>query len=97
MVARVDRHVRGAGLQDREKRDDQFGRAGQRHGHQAAWPHAAPAQQAGQAVRGGVQLRVVERPCSPGDSGPPRVRCRRRLESLRDRQVGDGAAEAARA
>ncbi|RPK36229.1 hypothetical protein EES39_32270 [Streptomyces sp. ADI92-24] len=73
-VLRVHRYVRGAGLEDREHRDDQLRRTRQGQRHQVLRPHSAVDQDMRQPVGAGVHLAVRQSGFAVREGGRVRVR-----------------------
>ncbi|CAM5663674.1 hypothetical protein KAURM247S_05047 [Kitasatospora aureofaciens] len=73
-VLGVDRDVRRTGLQHRQDRHHQLGRARQRHRHQTLRPRSPRDQGVRQPVRPGVQLRVRQRDLATHQRGQVRGR-----------------------
>ena len=77
---RVEWDVRGAGLQDREDRDDQVHGAFQKDAHRVSRRDAESEEVMGQAVGPGVQLRVGDRRRIRAQCDTVRRRCGLALE-----------------
>ena len=81
-MAGLDRHVRGAGLEDGQDRYEQLGGSVQQHGDARLGTGASGRQQAGESVGGGVELREAQRSACAADGDPFGTRPHLLLEEL---------------
>ncbi|BCK58649.1 hypothetical protein NWFMUON74_64210 [Nocardia wallacei] len=85
-VVRIDRDVTRAGLDHREQRDDEIGRARQQHGDQRLGARAVLDQPARQLIRALVQRGVGDPVVTEGDGDPVGVRGHGGVEQVRQRR-----------